>query len=227
MSNRVEPPVLLSRLMTFVFATAAVVLAVLIITLTRMFPLNRPQVFFLATAPRDNLEVVLVEIPPVDANMEQYKNAFVREYVRHRNEIFPNPNVMQEKWVGENSMVRRMSSKEVYKDFTQTKMFTAIVSKLPGFDFHCPVNFKSAPAYMKNDDAYNVQIRYFCKDNSTGQTIQKDYTIKIRLEENKDKQIKWGERIENPLGLSVAEYTIVEGDGDPLDTGFRIDEQTN
>lgn len=224
MSNRVEPPVLLARLMTFVFATAVVVLAVLIITLTRMFPLERPQIFFLATAPRDNLEVVLVEVPPVDANMEQYKNAFVREYVRHRNEIFANPNAMQEKWVGENSIVRKMSSNDVYKDFTQTKMFTAIVSKLPGFDFHCPVNFKGAPVHMTSDDAYNVQIRYFCKDNSTGQTIQKDYTIKIKLEESKDKKIRWGERIENPLGLRVVEYTIVEGDGDPLNTGFRAAE---
>lgn len=49
MPDRVEPPVLISRLMTFVFATALVVLGALGLTLWQLFPLNRPQVFFLTT----------------------------------------------------------------------------------------------------------------------------------------------------------------------------------
>ena len=52
MADRIEPPILLSRLMTFVFAAALVVVVVLVVTLAKMFPLNRPQIFFLTTQPR-------------------------------------------------------------------------------------------------------------------------------------------------------------------------------
>ena len=224
MSNHVEPPVLLSRLMTFVLAAAVVVLGVLAITLNNLFPLNRPQVFFLGTKIRDNLDVQLIELPPTDKNLQDYKTAFVREYVRHRNEVFTNPAVMQEKWTGNNSIIRRMSSEDVYKNFTETDMYFAIISGMPGFDFQCPVNFEGAPIYMSQDDVYHVKFRYFCTDNNTGQTIPKDYTIKIKIDADANKQIKWVDRIENPLGLRVTEYEIVSGDGDPLNTGFRTAE---
>ena len=95
---------------------------------------------------------------------------------------------------------------------------------MPGFEFQCPVNFEGAPIYMSKDDAYHVKIRYFCTDNNTGQTIPKDYTIKIKIDADATKQIKWVDRIENPLGLRVTEYEIVSGDGDPLNTGFRAAE---
>lgn len=224
MSNHVEPPVLLSRLMTFVFATAVVVLGTLAITLGNMFPLNRPQIFFLTTESRDDMDVKLIEMPPVDKNLEDYKLAFIREYVRHRNEVYTNPAIMQEKWNNQNGIVRKMSNDAVYQQFAKTDMFFAIMSGMPGFDFQCPVNFEGAPIYMSSDDAYQVKIRYFCKDNSTGQTIPKDYTIKIVLEKDTNKHIRWNDRIENPLGLRVEKYEIVAGDGDPLDTGFRITE---
>lgn len=220
MSNRVEPPVLLSRLMTFVLATAIIVLGTLMLTVRNMFPLNRPQIFFLTTTIRDNLDVKLTEMPPVDKNLDDYKKFFVREYIRYRNEVFANPGVMHEKWTGGNSIVRRMSDDKVYQEFTETDMFNAIIGGMPDFYFQCPVNFLGAPFYLSKDDAYQVKIRYFCTDN-TGQTIEKDYTIKIRIDANADKQIKWVDRIENPLGLRVTEYKIVEGDGDPLNTGYR------
>lgn len=224
MSNRVEPPILLSRLMTFVLAGAIAVLAALALTLSNMFPLNRPQIFFLTTEVRDDLNVKLIEMPPVDKNLEDYKTAFVREYIRYRNEVFTNPAIMQKKWNSQDGIVRKMSSDEVYKNFVETDMFFAIASGMPGFDFQCPVNFEGAPVYMSRDDAYRVKIRYFCTDNSTGQTIPKDYTIKVKIDADADKEIKWVDRIENPLGLRVTEYEIVTGDGDPLNTGFRIAE---
>ena len=78
--------------------------------------------------------------------------------------------------------------------------------------------------YLAAEDAYQVKIRYFCADN-TGRTRQKDYTIKLKLQEEDNSQIKWADRIDNPLGLRVAEYLIVDGDGDPLNIGFLSTEQ--
>ena len=48
--------------------------------------------------------------------------------------------------------------------------------------------------------------------------------IKIKLLTQDGTYVKWADRIENPLGLKVVEYTIVSGAGDPLDTGFLATE---
>lgn len=225
MQNRVEPPILLSRIITFVLAGALVVLGALAVTLYKMFPLNRPQIFFLTTEVRDDLNVKLVEMPPESTYLDAYKVAFVREYIRHRNEVFTNPIVMQKKWNAQDGIVRITSADNVYSDFLGTDMFRAIMSGMPGFNFHCPVNFIEAPTRRTDNTTretyYSTKIRYFCTDNNTGQTMPKDYTIKVKIDEEAGKTIRWVDRIENPLGLRVTEYTIVEGDGDPLNTGFR------
>ena len=59
MQERIEPPILISRLMTFVMATAVVVLGVLIFTLDKMFPLNRPQIFVLTSQNLNDKEITL------------------------------------------------------------------------------------------------------------------------------------------------------------------------
>lgn len=217
MQNRVEPPVLLSRIMTFVLATALVVLVALGMTIYNMFPLNRPQIFFLTTTIRDNQDVRLVQMQPKSENLDGYTKAFVREYIRHRNEIFQNPNAMQQKWNTINGAVRIMSTDDVYARFIDTALFNAVMSEAP--NFNCLVNFEGAPMYLASEDAYQIKFRYFCSD-STGQTTPKDYTIKLKLEAEDNAQIKWANRIDNPLGLRVSGYEVVSGNGDPLDTGF-------
>ena len=224
MQNRVEPPILISRIMTFVLATAVVVLATLVITLGKLFPLDRPEIFFLTTTVRADQDVKLIEMQPIDENLDRYKRAFVREYIRYRNEVFTNPKAMYAKWNSDNGNVRIMSTDQVYADFINTTMFTALMSEMPDFEFTCPVVFEGAPIYLTSEDRYQVKIRYFCADN-TGRTWPKDYTIKLKLDTDDEPQMKWKDRIDNPLGLRVAEYMIVEGDGDPLDTGFLATEQ--
>lgn len=221
MQNRVEPPVLISRLLTFVLATALVVLGVLCLTIYNMFPLNRPQVFFLATDLRDDLEIRLIELPPQDEHLDNYKKAFIREYIRARNEVITNQKVMHRKWNGTDGVVKIWSTDDVYSDFASTAMFNAMMSEMPDFEFSCPVEFETgAVQYLANDDGtYQVKFRYFCTNN-TGPVAQKDYTIKLKLVSEDNAKIKWADRVENPLGLRVAEYTIASENGDPLDTGF-------
>lgn len=222
MQNRVEPPVLISRLMTFVLATAIVVVCALGVTLSKMFPLNRPQIFFLSSPVRDGQDIKLVEMPPKDENLDTYKKAFVFEYIKNRNEIVADANAMHKKW-DSRGPVRTMSTDEVYAGFINTKIFNDIMTSIPKIDAQCAVFFDGAPMLLSSDtpktESYQIKFRYICKDY-TGPETQKDYTIKIKLSETDDRKIKWVDRIENPLGLKVVEYTIVSGDGDPLDTEF-------
>lgn len=222
MSKRVEPPILLSRLLVFVCATAIVVLVGMLITLAKMFPLNRPQIFFLSTALPSERTVKLIEMSTAGANenVELYKHAFIREYVRHRNEVFTNAEAMQNTW---NGKVRIMSSENVYADFINTAMFRAIMGTLPDFDFSCHVSFDDKIMYFSAENAYRVRFKYFCADamGNIQENDAKYYTVQIKLHEIGDTEINWADRIDNPLGLRVSEYKVIEGDGDPLNTGFR------
>ena len=117
MADRIEPPILLSRLMTFVFAAALVVVVVLVVTLAKMFPLNRPQIFFLTTQPRSDLEIRLYPMTPRDENVDIYKRSFIKEYIKARNEIIPNVGVMRRKWSNtDDGIVNMWSTPDVDPD---------------------------------------------------------------------------------------------------------------
>lgn len=214
LQHRVEPPILLSRLVVFVFAGMAVVLFVLFVTLGKMFPLNRPEIFFITTKPANSSSIQITELPIDDENVESYKQAFVMEYVRARNEVERNISTMRRKWVDDGSVVAMWSTPKVYRVFQQTDMYNAISADYPDFEFTCPVTFIGAPMSLQNNQ-YTVKIRYYCTDNG-GQTNKKDYRIRIGLSADNDTTIKWVERLNNPLGLKVSEYTILDGMGDPL-----------
>lgn len=182
-----------------------------------MFPLNRAQVFFLSTTVPGDQIVRLDEMPQ---NIDLYKRAFIREYIRYRNEVFTNADAMQSIW---NEKVRVMSTDDVYANFTDTDMFKAITGLLPDFDFSCHVSFDGNPMYFSAENAYRVRFKYFCADE-TGNVQEADskfYTVQIKLHETGDTEINWADRINNPLGLRISEYKIIDGDGDPLNTGFR------
>lgn len=224
MSESIEPPILVSRLMTFVFATSLVVLIVLVITLLKMFPLNKTQVFFLTTQPKSNLEIQISEFTPNSENIEIYKQAFIKEYIKARNEIIPNAGVMQRKWSATaDGSVYSWSTPEVYSVFQKTAMWIAYMNDIPDFEFRCPVEFEAISP--RSENTYAVNFRYFCTDasNSGGHTpekdstivLDKDYTIVLKLEQ--EKAIKWTNRLNNPLGMRVSEYKIESGNYDPLD----------
>lgn len=223
MQTRVEPPILLSRLMLFVFAAMIVVLGVLVVTLYNMYPLNRPQVFFLMTAPKNDVEIVLAEmVPNADNNLDNFKRSFIREYIRARNEIVPNAREMRAKWNNDiDGVVYAWSTPAVYSDFTKTNMWNAWMSGVPDFEFSCSVEFENG-AIEPRDRAgteYSVNFRYFCSD-SNRQMDKKDYKIRVKLDMADGTTMKWSDRLNNPLGVRVSEYVIESGNGDPLDTGY-------
>lgn len=220
--DRVEPPILLSRLVTFVFAAMLIVLGVLGITLYNMYPLDRPQVFFLLSAPKNDTQVILREMVPTDENMEIYKRSFIREYIRARNEVVPDAKEMRTKWNNEtDGVVYEWSTPDIYNAFTQTNMWNAWMSGVPDFVFSCSVEFDTGAIEPRNieNNEYAISFRYFCADNDR-QMDKKEYKIRIKLDIDDEAKIKWSDRFNNPLGIRVSEYEIESGNGDPLDTGY-------
>ncbi len=224
MSTRIEPPVLMSRIMVFLFAATVITLAALGFALYKMFPLNRPQVFFLTTQPRSELDITLTEMVPTADNLATYKDHFIREYIRARNEVVPNTKVMLRKWNNDDAgIVRTWSTPEIYGQFTKTNLWRALMNTVPDFEFSCRVEFQSdgtAPITPRTDDTYAAKFRYFCMDKNGRQTAPKDYTIVVKLAMGTPTTIQWADRLNNPLGIRIAGYEIESGNGDPLDTGY-------
>lgn len=216
LTSQIKPPVLLSRLLTLVFVVMLVITGTLFFTLYKLYPLEKPQIFFLTTQPREGLLVSVAEMPPIDDNFELYKRSFVREYIKARNEVFANQKVMRKKWGTEQEgVVRAWSTPEVYSAFATTKMWNALMSNIPDFEFSCPVEFQPGSVTPRTENSYSVTFTYFCGDGA-----KKSYTIVVELEMDDLQNTKWSDRLVNPLGLRVSKYEVVSGNGDPLDTGF-------
>jgi len=197
----------------------------MIITLGKMFPLHRTQVFFLTTLPKTNTEIQITNFTPTEENIEDYKKAFIKEYIKARNEIIPNASVMQRKWSNaKDGIVNSWSTPEVYAQMQKTSMWISYMTEPPDFEFTCPVEFTGV--VPRTDDTYAVSFRYFCTNNANtgGQApeknstivLRKDYTITVKVDlENKTMQ--WADRLNNPLGIRISEYKIESENGDPLD----------
>ncbi len=222
MPERIEPPVLISRLMTFVMATALVVLGVLVWTLDKMFPLNRPQVFFLTSQNLTDKELTLTQMPE---NLDDYKKQFIREYVRERNEIVPDLAIMRAKWAySDDGIIKNRSTDTVFGQFVMTDMVNVIRQDLDeAFDVRCTVEYPASYSVVdtvasNTADTYDVSFTYVCNYGPLGDMeYRKPYRLRVKLESDANNAIRWAERMENPLGFRVSEYNVIGPDGKILD----------
>ena len=217
MAGPIEPPILMSRLMTFVFASALAAVLVLVLSISRISPLDRTQIFFLTSSPRDLSEIKIRRYEPTAGNMQFFKENFVREYIRARNDIFPNLEAMRRKW---SEQVFVWSGDEVYSAFTKTYAFNVIMGQDVELDFRCFTEMLGAGArHHEYDqeadlDRYIATFRYVCTFENEALSSA-DYLIHVgvRFQDT----VQWSERLLNPLGVYVAEYKIMNGAADPLD----------
>jgi len=199
-----------------------VVLVVLVITLDKMFPLNRPQVFFLTTENMADKELTLTEIPKDSKYLDDYKVEFIKDYVRQRNEIVPDLAIMRARWANDDSgVIKTRSTDAVFGEFLLTDMVNIVNQDLDeAFNIKCDVEFHQNGAIrlkVGTKDTYTVYFAYKCKDGFLGdQEYKQEIVADVTLETTAQNSIRWAERMENPLGIRVSGYQIIKGDKDPL-----------
>lgn len=217
MQNRMKPPFLMSRVLTLILSSAVVVLIVMVVTLVKIFPLERPQVFFLTTQPTADVEIKLTEMPK---NIEDFKKNFIMEYIKARNEIVPDANVMRRKWA-EGGIIDSMSDAKVFAAFVNQNddIWYAVLQDANNFPGVCTIEFPSNVFLPFAENTYQVKFIYTC--NLGGQTHTKDYTIKLKL--GLQSKEKWSDRLDNPMGMRVTEYSVLDGNSDPLSELARIE----
>ena len=226
-----EPPVLVSKMLTFVLAGAVVVLATLGFTLLKMIPLERPEVFFLFTPTRSS-DMIILPFAPDDVNertMYWYKRGFISEYIIARYTIYPGQDVYltRKNWA---NVVKPWSSNDVFTKFTQTTIYKDYTFNTLLPNVSCSVNFENMSGKEireLHDNWYQVDFIWLCKDENSGrQTMTKNYKIQLRIESELQSKISdTPENIEklgqNPLGIRVVDYVIKEGGNDPLDSDIK------
>ena len=230
MAKVIQPPVLMSRILMFMLATSVVVLGVLVFALIKLMPLERPEVFFLLNR-TGSVNAVIEPLVPDSTNkqaIEDYEQGFVREYIITRNTLLQNAALTQRNWV---SVIKPWSSNRVYTALTRTALYSEYTSGDQPPALSCSVNFSDTnreQAVVKTGrnakyDEYVVTFAWVCK-NIGGQTTQKNYKIRLRIQSVLDKNVSntlenLNKLRDNPLGTKVVEYTILSGNGDPLDSG--------
>ncbi len=231
MAKVIEPPVLLSRVLTFVFATSVVVLVTMIVALVKMLPLERPEVFFLWTnnSSVNPVNTVIEPLVPDSANeqaLDIYEKGFVREYVINRNTLLSNPALTIKNWT---NVIKPWSSNRVYSALMRTESYKEYTSGDIPSNFYCSVNFsdknKEQPVVKTSRNTkyseYTVAFAWVCK-NSGGQITTKNYKIRIRIQSILDDKVSkplenLNKLRDNPLGIVVTDYTVLN-DNDPLDS---------
>lgn len=230
MTERITPPTLLSRLLIFVFAAILVVFVTLIFTISKIFPLNRSQVYFLTAQPRQEIDINLSQLVTTehDIALKKYIPAWIREYVKVRNEISPNITNMRKKWgVSPTGYVYTWSSAEEYSNFMSKKFPQYVMTnRTLRVDYECVVNFDKSAVIPRTTDyrTFAVNFSHICYNtNNPEQIFEKNYQAIITIEFDNEKAVRWVETIENPLGIKVIDYKIESIDNlpastDPLDT---------
>ena len=229
MAKVIQPPILMSRILTFMLATSVVVLGALVFALVKLMPLERPEVFFLLNR-TGTVNAVIEPLVPDATNKQaitDYEQGFVREYIIARNTLLQNAALTQRNWV---SVIKPWSSNRVYAALTRTALYSEYTSGDQPPALSCSVNFSDTnreQAVVKTShsakyDEYVVTFAWVCK-NSGGQTTQKNYKIRLRIQSVLDSKASdtledLNKLRDNPLGIRVVEYTVLDGGGDPLDS---------
>lgn len=231
-AKTIEPPILMSRILTFMLATSVVVLITLVLALFKMMPLERPEVFFLLNNPVSVNTVIEPMVPDAmnESALANYEQGFVREYVILRNTLLSNSALTRKNWA---TTIKSWSNNRVYAAFTRTALYTEYNSGDVPLTLSCMVNFldtNNDAAVVKTGhnekyDEYIVSFAWVCK-NSGGQTTQKNYKIRIKIQSVLDQKVSdtlenLNKLRDNPLGTRVIEYTVLEGGGDPLDSNIN------
>ena len=190
------------------FAIVAVIClccnVILIITIMQLIPLYRVEPFLLTFQSK---EEQVYNIVPLSGRMEDRKSiteAFVREYVLNRSSFDTNTDEMEARW-GEGGTIQEMSSSAVYSDFLSKTAKRALdIIRKKGL-------VRNVRILTVNElDSGLWQVEYETQDmypNSTAPEINY-WTASLRIA-YREKTVKYGERMKNPVGFTVIRYSLM------------------
>ncbi len=175
---------------------------VLILAMTQLVPLYRVEPFLLTF---ENKEEQVYDIVPL-TNMEDQKaitEVFVREYVLLRSSFVNDVQEMEARWMP-GSQLQEMSSQAVYQAFIEKTANRALdLMKTKGL-------IRIVRILTVNELSRGLwQVEYETRDMyPDSPEPQVDYwTASLKIMYRK-KTVKYGERLNNPIGFTVVAYSL-------------------
>ena len=175
---------------------------VLILAITQLMPLYRVEPFLLTF---ENKEEQVYDIVPLK-NMEDQKaitEVFVREYVLLRSSFVDDVQEMESRWMP-GSQLEEMSSSSVYQAFVDKTAKKALeIIKSRGL-------IRIVRIVTVNELSRGLwQVEYETRDMyPESSSPQIDYwTASLKIAYRK-KTVKYGERLNNPIGFTVTSYSL-------------------
>lgn len=175
---------------------------VLILAITQLLPLYRLEPFLLTF---ENKEEQVYDIQPLQ-NMNEQKaitEVFVREYVLMRSAFSNDIQEMETRWMP-GSMLQEMSSSAIYQAFLEKTANKAL-------EFIREKGLIRTVRIMTVNELSNGlwQVEYETRDMyPDSASPQVDYwTASLKVVYRK-KTVKYGERLNNPVGFTVVGYSL-------------------
>lgn len=180
---------------------------VLILAITQLLPLYRVEPFLLTF---ENKQEQVYDIMPLDTMIDQkaITEVFVREYVLLRSAFVNDMKEMEARWMP-GSQLQEMSSSGVYQNFLDKTAKRALdIIRTKGL-------IRVVRIMTINELGRGLwQVEYETRDMYPDSTApQIDYwTASLRVTYRK-KTVKYGERLNNPIGFTVTSYSLSHNKG--------------
>ena len=174
---------------------------VLFLAITQMMPLYRLEPFILTF---ENKQEQVYDIQPI-ANMEDNREiteVFVREYVLMRSAFSNDVREMESRWMP-SGPVEEMSSSAVYQAFIE-KTAKKVLDTIRNKGLTRSVKIKTVNELNRG----LWQVEYQTRDMYPSSSAPKDETWVATLRVGyRKKNVKYGERLNNPIGFTVVRYS--------------------
>lgn len=193
-----------ARAFAIVSAVALCVNLVLLLAITNLMPLKRVEPYLLTF---QNKEEQVVKIQPLSKNMaaeDVISEAMIRQYVLLRNTMVSDVDEMAFRW-GPEGPIRWMSSNNVYNQFNKTIKDWLSRIKLEGLTREVRIE-----SVIRNQNVWDVRIvtRDMLPEAEEPAISTWRVRLAIRYFAKDQNEVKYINRLKNPLGFSVEGYSI-------------------
>lgn len=193
-----------ARAFAIVSAVALCVNLVLLVAIMHLMPLRRVEPFLLTF---QNKEEQVVKIRPLSKDLaaeDIISEAMIRQYVLLRNTMISDVDEMAFRW-GSDGPLRWMSSNQVYNQFSKTVKDWLARIKLEGLTREVRIE-----SVVRNQNTWLVYIVTRDMLPEAEEPVISRWRIRMSIKyfSQDQKEVKYINRLKNPLGFAVDRYAI-------------------
>jgi len=193
-----------ARAFAIVSAVALCLNLVLLLAIMHLMPLKRVEPFLLTFQNRDEQVVKIRPLAKDLAAEDIISEAMIRQYVLLRNTMIADVDEMAFRW-GPDGPLRWMSSSQVYNQFSKTVKDWLARIKLEGLTREVRIE-----SVVRNQNIWLVYIvtRDMLPEAEEPAISRWRIRLSIKYFGQEQKEVKYINRLKNPLGFAVDRYAI-------------------